>query len=151
MRLEPDLGRRRRGPPPSQRHRGRRASAGGVRGSPGVGAEVDDGGRRRSLLPGGGRAPARVVPVVGDLVRRGLLPRPLHPPGRVAPLVLVRAAVVEPAGQGGMKVRRSAVSSHRSVGECGLPRREWNGTDRAERLSEPSVIESLLASGACGR
>lgn len=123
LRLEPGLGRRRRRRrrPPSLRlrHRGRRRAPAGVRGAPGVGAEVDDGGRRRSplLLPRGGRAPARVLPVVGDLVRRGLLLRPLHPPRRVASLVLVRAAVVEPAG-----VRRGGSAVSR------LPRRR-NGTD----------------------
>jgi hypothetical protein len=115
LRPEPDpgLGRRRRRRPPALR---RRASAGVRRGPPGAGAEVDDGGRghrrrsRSSLLP---RAPARVLPVVGDLVRRRLLPRLLHPPGRVASLVLVRAAVVEPAGGDFIRSART----HRATGQ----------------------------------
>ena len=113
QRLEPDLGRRRRRPP-ALRHRGRRASV-GARGPPGVGAEVDDGGRRSQLLPRGGRALARVFPVVGDLVRRRLVLRLLHPPRRVASLVLVRAAVVEPAEGLSARIGQSIATT------------EWNG------------------------
>jgi len=112
-RVVPDLGRRRRRPP-ALRHRGRRASV-GARGPPGVGAEVDDGGRRSQLLPRGGRALARVFPVVGDLVRRRLVLRLLHPPRRVASLVLVRAAVVEPAEGLSARIGQSIATT------------EWNG------------------------
>jgi hypothetical protein len=105
LELEPHLRRgrrrdRRRRPASllSLRHgRRRRAAPARVGGPPGVGAEVDDGGRRRrSLRVARGGAPARVLAVVGDLVRRRLVPRPLHPPGGVAALLPVRAAVVEP-------------------------------------------------------
>lgn len=98
LELEPRLRRRRRrdrrrrpAPLLPLRH-GRR-----VGGAQGAGAEVDDGGRRRpSLRVARGGAPARVLPVVGDLVGRGVVPRPLHPPGGVAALLAVRAAIVEP-------------------------------------------------------
>jgi hypothetical protein len=58
-----------------------------------------------------------VVPVVGDLVRRRLVLRLLHPPGRVASLVLVRAAVVEPAeGPRGIRSARVGRSVDRHQG-----------------------------------
>ena len=54
--------------------------------------------------------PAAVSHAAGDLVRRRLVLRLLHPPGRVASLVLVRAAVVEPAAGG-----RKSSTHRRSV------------------------------------